>query len=600
MCCGCNACVQVCPMSCIEVKYDEEGFAYPKVNEEICIHCNLCDEVCPFINKGEERLPKKILGMTNLDDDLLMDSSSGGVFGGIASYVLSEGGIVFGAAYNEEHTVEHIGIEDIRSLNKLRHSKYVQSDIRNTFIEAETALKNDRYVLFTGTPCQILGLKNFLRIDYENLYLVDIICHGVPSPKVWKKHLYEIRNRSSSALKKVVFRDKENEWGADIKYYYVECNNNISVKYMKDAYYMGFLKDIFLRPSCYHCQVRHFTSSSNITMGDFWGIQKTHPEQYNRMGVSAVMVNDKKGEELIEKVVKSFSIFESNIENVHKGNPNIFSSQQEPKMRSDFFIRFNQGDKLSSLIKHYCQLGNNIIAFGSYNLRATIHQLYRYIQKNSLHHFSYSSIISAISEPRMLQNNLPSQNTFRREAVEHDFYKTFVQKIDAFDKNSFVFIDFLEERYNIIQNGEAFITQSEAYDELNLDLEQGHIITPFQDIRSVIWEKSCIEFMHQLKKHFISNRIIIIENYLAYGIRGNNGTITKYFNQDKIDELNQILKRYYDYIRENFREIKIISLSSDRLNYTDGDFQYGCYEWHINKKAYQDLAMQIYEYLLSI
>lgn len=600
MCCGCNACSQVCPISCIDMKYDEEGFDYPKVNEEICINCNLCEEVCPFLNKREKRLPKQVLGMTNLDDDILMDSSSGGVFGGLATYVLSQGGIVFGAAYNDENKVEHIGIEDESSLIRLRHSKYVQSDIKSTFVEAEVALKSGRYVLFTGTPCQISGLRNFLHTDYDKLYLVDIICHGVPSPKVWERHLNEVRNLASSNLKKVVFRDKENGWGVVTKYYYSDSKKDISIDDANDIYYMGFVKDIFLRPSCYNCQVRHFTSGSNITIGDFWRIQKTHPERYDRMGVSSVMVNDEKGEKLIEKVIEGFSVFESNIENVHKGNPNIFSSQQEPKIRNDFFVRFNRGEKLSSLIEYYCMISNNIIAFGSYNLRATIHQLYKYIQKNSLQHFSYSSIISATSEPIMLKKTLTSRNAFRREAVEHDFSKTFIQKIDTFESNSFVFIDFLDERFNLIQNNGSFITQSEAYDEFILDLEQDHIITPFQEGRTLIWKKSCNEFIHQIKDHFISKHIIVIENYLTNGVRGNDGTITSYYNKDKIDELNQILKDYYNYIRENFSDIKIVSLSSDKLNYTDEDFQYGCHEWHMNKNAYQDLAMQIYEYILSL
>lgn len=600
MCCGCSACEQVCPISCIDMEYDEEGFAYPKVNEETCISCNKCKEVCPFLVKREKRLPKQVLGMTNLDDEILMDSSSGGVFGGIANHVIGQGGLVFGASYDNEHKVKHIGVEDKSNLIRLRHSKYVQSDINNTFVKAEAVLKSGKYVLFTGTPCQVSGLKNYLHKDYERLYLVDIICHGVPSPKVWERHLDEVNNNSSSNLKKVVFRDKENGWSVDTKYCFSDIEDNVLVKDNKDIYFTGFQKDIFLRPSCYNCQLRHFTSGSNITIGDFWGVEKTHPQQYKSKGVSCVMINDKKGEKLIEKIKDSFSIFESNIENVHKGNPNLFTSQPEPKIRSDFFIRFNRGEKLSSLIEYYCKFDNNIIAFGSYNLRATIHQLYRYIQKNNLQHFSYSSIISAIGEPRLLSNNLQSSNAFRREAVEHDFHKTFIQKIDTYEKDSFVFIDFLEERFNLIQKSGSFITQSEAYDELDLDLKHENIITPFQDARTIIWEKSCIKFMYLLKKHFMTNRIIIIENYLTHGIKREDGTRTKYLNQDIIDAQNQILKRYYNFIRENFRDIKIVSLSSYMLSYTDENFQYGCYEWHMNKEAYQDLAMQIYDYLISI
>ena len=599
MCCGCSACEQVCPISCIEMEYDEEGFAYPKVNEETCISCNKCKEVCPFLVKREKRLPKQVLGMTNLDDEILMDSSSGGVFGGIANHVIGQGGLVFGASYDNEHTVKHIGVEDKSNLVRLRHSKYVQSDINNNFVKAEAALKSGKYVLFTGTPCQVSGLRNYLYKDYERLYLADIICHGVPSPKVWKKHLDEFRDDFSSSLKKVVFRDKENGWRSDTKYYFDDTKENVLVDENKDIYFIGFMKDIFLRPSCYNCQVRYFTSGSNITIGDFWGVQKTHTQQYNPKGVSCVMINDEKGERLIKKVINYFSTFESNIENVHKGNPNLFTSQSEPKIRIEFFKRFNQGEKLSTLIEHYCMFDNNIIAFGSYNLRATIHQLYRYIQNNKMQHFSYSSIISAISKPRMLQLNLPSSNAFRREAVEHDFNKTFINNIKKYDSSSIVLIDFLEERFNLIQTNGSIITQSEAYDEFNVGLEQINIVTPFQDIRKTLWEKSCIEFIYQIKDHFNSKRILVIENYLTNVIKRNDGTIIPYSNQDKIDEINHILKGYYDYIRVNFSDIKIISLSSDRLSFTEEDFRYGCYEWHMNKEAYQDLAMQIYDYILK-
>lgn len=191
LCCGCNACVQRCPKQCISVQKDEEGFLYPIVDLSICIDCGLCEKVCLVLNQGSERNPIEVFAAVNKDDSIRMQSSSGGIFTALAEQIIQEKGVVFGARFDEKWEVKHDYTETIEGLKAFRGSKYVQSRIGDTFSKAEFFLKAGRKVMFTGTPCQIAGLRLFLRKEYENLLAVDIICHGVPSPLVWRKYLGE-------------------------------------------------------------------------------------------------------------------------------------------------------------------------------------------------------------------------------------------------------------------------------------------------------------------------------------------------------------------------------------------------------------------------
>lgn len=190
-CCGCSACVQRCPKQCIVMKEDEEGFLYPVVDKEVCIDCGLCEQVCPVLRQREEREPLEVYAAFNKNEEVRMQSSSGGIFTALAEPIIKEGGVVFGARFNEDWEVVHDYVETVEGLSAFRGSKYVQSRIGCTFSQAEQFLKQGRKVLFSGTPCQIAGLKLFLRKEYENLLSVDFICHGVPSPGVWRQYLNE-------------------------------------------------------------------------------------------------------------------------------------------------------------------------------------------------------------------------------------------------------------------------------------------------------------------------------------------------------------------------------------------------------------------------
>lgn len=207
-CCGCSACYNICPTNCIQMIEDAEGFIYPKIDEKSCIDCKLCKIVCPVLNGKEQTKMPVFYGSKNKDNEIRLKSSSGGIFFSIAEYVISNGGMVFGAAFDNNMALEHIEVENVEGIYKLMGSKYLQSNIKNTYVRAEQYLKDNKIVLFTGTPCQISGLKTFLQKDYENLYLVDVVCHGVPSPKVFREYMKELNAINKSKIKDIHFRDK--------------------------------------------------------------------------------------------------------------------------------------------------------------------------------------------------------------------------------------------------------------------------------------------------------------------------------------------------------------------------------------------------------
>ena len=226
-CCGCAACVQACPKQCISFEEDEQGFRYPAVDTSLCIDCHLCEKVCPVINQDEPRKPIATYAAINPDEDIRLKSSSGGIFSMIAQHVIDDGGVVFGAQFDSNFEVEHAYTDATEGIAAFRGSKYLQSRIGNTYSEVRTFLQQGRKVLFTGTPCQIAGLRKFLgkQSDNPNLLTADVVCHGAPSPKVWRSYLdntfsankagKNTANLSQNAradLSAIAFRDKSTGW----------------------------------------------------------------------------------------------------------------------------------------------------------------------------------------------------------------------------------------------------------------------------------------------------------------------------------------------------------------------------------------------------
>lgn len=330
-CCGCSACVQTCPKHCITLAEDAEGFLYPSVDNNVCVKCGKCESVCPMHRTNEPLKPFATYAATNPDEYVRSQSSSGGIFSLLAEYVIKRGGVVFGAAFNENWEVVHSYTGTIDGIVKFRGSKYVQSRIGTSFAETERFLKAGRNVLFSGTPCQIAGLKSFLRKDYGNLLAVDCVCHGVPSPGIFREYL---KSASRPPISKINFRDKSTGW----KHFSVTVkseNAEMSQVCHSNEYMQGFLSNLYLRPSCYDCHFRQGRSGSDITLGDFWGIDKIRPKLDDDKGLSLVIANNKQANGLLRAL--GCNLTEMQLNDAIRYNPSIAASVNIPTYRRLFF-----------------------------------------------------------------------------------------------------------------------------------------------------------------------------------------------------------------------------------------------------------------------
>ena len=336
-CCGCGACVQRCPKHCISMCEDSEGFYYPNVDKNLCIDCGLCEKVCPVIHKSSSREPLRVYAGKNPNERVRLQSSSGGIFTLLAEYFIRENGVVFGARFDNEWGVVHDYTETIDGIVAFRSSKYVQSKINSCYSQAEIFLKKGKRVLFTGTPCQIAGLKKFLRKDYDNLLAVEIFCHGVPSQKVWKVYLKDLSNKQldGSVPSAISFRDKTTGWRSysfSIDYgskHFIQASS-------KNLYMKGFLSHLYLRPSCHKCPAKQLSSDSDLSIGDYWGINKLKPGWDDGKGTSAILVNTEKGVEVLSHI--DLDCCEMSYKSVCLYNPALVDSADcNVQKRTQFF-----------------------------------------------------------------------------------------------------------------------------------------------------------------------------------------------------------------------------------------------------------------------
>lgn len=338
-CCGCHACYNACPVNAIVMKSDEEGFIYPWVQNDICIHCDKCKKVCPAVNPPEDNPFEIAYGCYSKNMDELMHSSSGGLFSVLSRYILSEGGIVCGAAFDEEQMVFHFVAENEMGLQKLKETKYVQSRIGNAYQHIDKVLKENKKVLFSGTPCQIAGLNSFLGKGYEQLYCIDLICHGVPSPTVWKKYLEEIaQNRK---IEHVTFRNKKQGMSHITLDYQFEDGTIYQEKYADSLYMKGFIQNLYIRPSCFHCKFKGIQRCSDITMGDFWAMKEFHPLEYHEKGISAVIIHSEKGKTLFDSVKQQLVVVPATSEEIVCWNESLIVSAKNNPNRGKFFKSWN-------------------------------------------------------------------------------------------------------------------------------------------------------------------------------------------------------------------------------------------------------------------
>lgn len=364
-CVGCNACAQICPRQCISMMEDKQGFKYPHVDVSRCVGCDMCVRVCPVINQSDEQKPIITLAAYNKQVDVLRSTSSGGIFSVLSELIIRRGGVVFGAVIDSSGRVYHCEATDLEGIKAFCGSKYVQSEIGTTFVQAQKRLKQGKPVLFSGTPCQIAGLKKFLRKDWGGqLITVEVICHGVPSPLIWEEYFKTVaspkgepagKNTVFQSLKEppvitgISFRDKRLGWekfGFSIRYAANEVSGKNSVfqsaidkssfdfyeSKERNLFLRGFLRDLYLRPSCFSCPSKSGKSQADIALGDLWGAASISPASYDIDGVTLVITYNDKAEELLQQVLKTPNVKWSHVdyEKVIPYNPAIEKSAKKP------------------------------------------------------------------------------------------------------------------------------------------------------------------------------------------------------------------------------------------------------------------------------
>lgn len=360
-CTACSACLHSCAHKAIQMEISKEGFLYPQIEESKCTNCGLCRNICPSNRKTIDNVYDKqqpYLAWNNNDEERIA-SSSGGLFSAIANYVIEQGGVVCGAAYDSDMAVRHIIVDNAEDLEKLRGSKYVQSILGDVFKSIKSLLKEGRLVYFVGTPCQVAGLKSYLRKDYKSLISSDLICHGVPSEELFKKQVRTLESELGKKIVNILFRSKK-RFGQGYDFQVVTSDEK-SYFYCAELipYFTGFWKNITLRESCYRCKYASLQRVGDITLADFWLVKKCFQDVRTSKGTSLVFVNSKKGGDTLDALKKRNSIFlrKATLEQALLGQGQLKSPVPRPRERDGYkdyneFEKYRNGGILSSSLTY--------------------------------------------------------------------------------------------------------------------------------------------------------------------------------------------------------------------------------------------------------
>lgn len=346
--------MNACPKNAITMKSDDLGFIFPQIDEALCIDCALCKSVCSFQNDSVLSEPKAVFaGKTKITD--IKKSASGGIFACIASILIEEGAAVYGAALVKSEnglTPKHIKAQSKEELKALLGSKYVQSDTQSAFVQVKADLNSGKTVLFSGTPCQTDGLKGYLGKAYEKLYCIDVICHGVPAAQLFSDYQNSLKH--GSEIKGYAFRSKEFS-GEMISRISFENGKEKLIPCNASSYFYLFINGYTYRESCYSCKYAQKGRSGDITLGDFWGIEKFHPEFNSKDGVSCILINTDKGRALFEKCKSSIDCIESDFEKVAENNAQLKHPSIKPEKRDALFVLYKENG-YSAVEKAYKKL----------------------------------------------------------------------------------------------------------------------------------------------------------------------------------------------------------------------------------------------------
>mgnify|MGYP005751012625 CR=1 FL=1 len=391
-CSGCGACQNACPKQAVIMQTDEYGFLYPHINPLKCVKCGLCKTVCGYQKQSDGREPQHVFAGASKDDKILMKTASGGIFSVLASQILSQNGIVYGAAMEKKDgklVVHHIGISSSADLWKLQGSKYVQSETGMIYKEVKEALLQQKKVVFSGTPCQIAGLNGFLGKKYENLLTIDIICHGVPGVKMFQDYIESLEQRIKGSIYEYRFREKEKGQDMSGRFFYSNQRNAKRTRAIdghRESYYKLFLEGMTYRENCYSCPFASSKRVSDITIGDYWGIQEQHKEELqsstlsDEKGISCILIHTEKGNQAFQKAAAKCEFFRSDFSKASKYNAQLRTPSKLPEERqmimeiykNEGYQKVEQYFKKKQGMKRFYYLGRYIAPKG---LKRMIKQL---------------------------------------------------------------------------------------------------------------------------------------------------------------------------------------------------------------------------------
>ena len=349
-CCGCSVCADICPTHAIEMTSDEEGFLYPKVNINVCVSCGKCIHSCGFNPVDKSLTPPKAFAVKHIDDKVRMGSRSGAAFIAFSDVILNHSGVVYGASMQSDFSVRHCRAVNRKQRDLMKKAKYVQSSTVDIYPQVAQDLDAGKEVLFSGTPCQVTGLQSYLselHIDDSKLYCCDLVCHGVPSPAIWKDYVFYIRNKYGKEIIEANFRDKEFGWNTHFESFILKDRKR---KVVRKDYSDLFCQNIMFRPSCHNCYFATVYRTGDLTLADFWGIEKNEASFNDNRGVSLVLVNSEKGFKLFKQAQKDFQSFECEISNCLQ--PSLVEPTSASPRREKFWEDYKKMN-FPKLLKRY-------------------------------------------------------------------------------------------------------------------------------------------------------------------------------------------------------------------------------------------------------
>lgn len=337
-CSGCTACASICPLHCIQMQRDDEGFLYPVVNEERCIDCGACEKICPVRMKQPKHAIKEAYVVQDRRDDIRASSSSGGGYTAIAEYIISRDGTAYGAAYDENYRVHHIGVIHARELGGFRGSKYVQSELEGIYEEIKEKLQYNQWILFSGTPCQVAGLKSYLKEDWDRLITVDIACHGVPSPALWERYLDWWREYKKCDFTAVEFRSKKYGYSGSTMRLAFEDGSEYSREPLLQFYKNTMFAGLSLRPSCHDCHFKTTSRASDFTLFDCWDVNAFCSKLDDDRGTTAVLVQSEKGKAVFKNICSNWDYSSVDAEKIICNDGDMITENAKAdSRRADFF-----------------------------------------------------------------------------------------------------------------------------------------------------------------------------------------------------------------------------------------------------------------------